>query len=80
MYFFYSIAGPAFTSRNFLDGKNLGGKFTFQDHMGTGFLFGESRNLNLELKIGHYSNGDTFPANEGVKIPLALNLGYTFGQ
>lgn len=80
MYFFYSIAGPAYISRKFLDGKELGEKFTFQDHMGTGVFFGERRNLNLELKIGHYSNGDIFPGNEGVKIPLALNIGYTFGK
>jgi opacity protein-like surface antigen len=78
MYFFYSIAGPAFISKNTVDGKDLGEKFTFQDHMGTGVFFGRERNLNAELKIGHYSNGDIFPGNEGVKIPLALNLGYTF--
>jgi len=80
MYFFYSIAGPAFISKNTVDGKDLGEKFTFQDHMGTGVYFGRERNLNAELKIGHYSNGDIFPGNEGVKIPLALNLGYTFGK
>jgi opacity protein-like surface antigen len=80
MYFFYSVAGPAFISKNIVDGKDLGEKFTFQDHMGTGVFFGEQRSFNIELKIGHYSNGDIFPGNEGVKIPLALNLGYTFGK
>jgi len=80
MYFFYSVAGPAYISKNIVDGKDLGEKFTFQDHMGTGVFIGEQRKLNIELKIGHYSNGDIFPGNEGVKIPLALNLGYTFGE
>jgi len=80
MYFFYSVAGPAYISKNIVDGKDLGEEFTFQDHMGTGVFIGEQRKLNIELKIGHYSNGDIFPGNEGVKIPLALNLGYTFGE
>ena len=56
----------------------MGGKFTFMDNMGTGAFFGPKRNLNAELKIGHYSNGNTFPDNEAVKIPLSLNLGYAF--
>ena len=77
-YFFYSVAGPAYISRTTLDGKDMGEHFTFHDSMGTGIYFGEHRNLNTEVKIGHFSNGDLFPGNEGVKIPLSLNLGYCF--
>jgi len=78
VYFFYTVAGPAYISRTMVDEKDLGKHFTFQDNMGTGFFFGENRNFNVEIKIGHYSNGDLFPGNEGVKIPLTLNLGYSF--
>jgi opacity protein-like surface antigen len=78
LYFYYSVAGPTYISKAMVDGKDLGKHFTFQDNMGTGIFFGNSRNLNAEIKIGHYSNGDIFPGNEGVKIPLTLNLGYTF--
>jgi hypothetical protein len=39
-------------------------------------FFGKSRNLNAELKIGHYSNGNVFPQNGAIKIPLSLNVGY----
>jgi hypothetical protein len=78
IYFFYTVAGPSYISRIMVDDKDLGKHFTFQDNMGTGIFFGKHRSINAEIKIGHYSNGDLFPGNEGVKIPLTLNLGYSF--
>jgi opacity protein-like surface antigen len=78
VYFYYVVAGPTYISKVTIDGKDLGKHFTFLDNMGSGIFFGKDRNLNAEVKIGHYSNGDIFPGNEGVKIPLSLNLGYTF--
>jgi hypothetical protein len=77
-YMYYSIAGPSFISKTILDDVAIGEKFTFQDAMGLGFYFGESRNSNVEFKIGHYSNGNIFTQNPGVKIPLSINLGYAF--
>jgi hypothetical protein len=78
LYFFYSVAGPTFISKTDVDGKVLGEKFTFQDMIGTGTFLGANRRVNLELRIGHYSNGNIFPGNEGVKIPLTLSTGITF--
>lgn len=78
LYFFYSVAGPAFISKTVVDGKELGRQFTFHDQMGTGAFIGNGRRFNVELKIGHFSNGNLFPANEGVKIPLTLSTGLTF--
>jgi len=77
-YFYYSVAGPSYISKIVLDGVDTGKHFTFQDAMGLGIFFGERRNLNAELKIGHYSNGNIFPLNGAVKIPLSLNVGYAF--
>lgn len=77
-YFFYSIAGPTYISKIIIDGNSMGSQFTFQDNMGIGMFLGKHRNYNVEVKIGHYSNGNIFPTNEGVKIPLTLNLGVTF--
>ncbi|MFZ4581084.1 MAG: acyloxyacyl hydrolase [Paludibacter sp.] len=77
-YFYYSVAGPTYISKTKLDNEELGGHFTFQDNMGTGVFFGENRNLNAEIRIGHYSNGNTHVFNEAVKIPLSLNVGYAF--
>lgn len=78
IYFNYSVAGPTFISRKIIDAFETGKKFTFQDFMGMGVFAGKKRNLNAEIKIAHYSNGNIYPRNEGVKIPLTFNLGFAF--
>lgn len=78
IYFNYSVAGPTFISKTLLDGQLTGKKFTFQDFMAMGMYAGKHRSLNAELRIAHYSNGNIFTQNAGVKIPLTFNLGYTF--
>ena len=78
IYFYYSVAGPTFISKTTIDDVNTGKRFTFQDLMGIGIFSGKNRNINAEVRIGHYSNGNIFPYNEGVKVPLTFNLGYAF--
>ncbi|MFL5740531.1 MAG: acyloxyacyl hydrolase [Flavisolibacter sp.] len=78
LYLFYSVAGPSFISRIDIDEKNTGKNFTFRDFMGMGVYAGRKRHLNAELNIGHFSNGNIFAANAGVKIPLSFTLGYAF--
>ena len=77
-YFYYTVAAPTFISGKIIDGFDTGEQFTFMDNMGAGIFFGEDRKYNAELKIGHYSNGNIFPSNDAVKVPLSLNLGYAF--
>ena len=78
IYFYYSVAGPTFISKTTIDDVNTGKHFTFQDLMGVGIFSGRNRHFNAEVRIGHYSNGNIFPYNEGVKVPLTFNLGYAF--
>jgi Lipid A 3-O-deacylase (PagL) len=78
LYLAYSMAGPTYISRTVLDGLDTGRHFTFQDFMGLGIFAGRSRNLSLLVKINHYSNGNIFPQNAGVKIPLTFAVGYAF--
>jgi hypothetical protein len=78
VYFYYSVAGPTYISRKSIDSVEVGKHFTFQDLMGLGVFTGKDRNLNAELKIGHFSNGNIFPKNAGVGVPLTFNLGYAF--
>ena len=78
MYFAYSLAGPTYISKSVLDDLDTGRHFTFQDFMGIGWFAGRNRNLNLGVKINHYSNGNIFTQNAGVKIPLTFSLGYAF--
>jgi hypothetical protein len=77
VYFEYAVAGPTFISRPLIDDKQTGKKFTFYDFMGIGVFAGKKRNINLGLRIAHFSNGNIFPDNDGVKIPLTLNVGIT---
>lgn len=78
LYFNYSLAGPAFISKAIIDEKKTGKKFTFQDFMGVGIFTGKKRKMNAEIRIAHYSNGNIYPHNDGAKIPLTFNLGYSF--
>jgi hypothetical protein len=78
VYFAYSLAGPTYISRTVLDGMDTGRHFTFQDFMGVGVFAGRRRHVTLGVKINHYSNGNVFTQNAGVKIPLTLSVGCTF--
>ncbi len=78
IYFNYSAAGPSYISKIYIDNQVTGKHFTFQDFMGLGFYAGAKRQLNAEFKIVHYSNGNIFPYNPGLTIPLTFNFGFTF--
>ncbi len=77
-YLEYSVAGPSFISKTKMDGLDTGEKFTFYDQMGLGVFTGKNKNLNLGLRIAHFSNGNLFPNNDGVMVPLTFSLGYSF--
>ena len=78
LYFDYSVAGPTFITRTNIDGRDTGRHFTFQDFMGVGLFTNQTRRFNAEVRIAHYSNGNLFPRNPGVTVPLGFNIGYTF--
>ncbi|HYT75569.1 MAG TPA: acyloxyacyl hydrolase [Vicinamibacterales bacterium] len=74
----YSLAGPTFISRVIIDGRDTGGRFTFQDFMEAGAFIGRHRRAIVTVKINHYSNGNLLTQNAGLKIPLTFGVGYTF--
>ena len=76
LYFEYSVAGLAFISKKIIDNENTGRQFTFQDFMGIGLFAGANKNWNAGIRIIHFSNGNIFPQNAGVKVPLTFSLGY----
>ena len=78
LYLFYSVAGPAYLSKVDIDGSKTGKHFTFQDFMGMGVFAGKKKNINAEVNINHYSNGNIFTENAGIKIPLTFTVGYAF--
>ena len=78
LYFSYSLAGPALITRTSIDGEATGRAFTFQDFMSAGLFLGRKRRVSAEVRIAHYSNGNLFPQNPGVTIPLGFYLGTSF--
>ena len=78
LYFMYSVAGPTYLTRDNIDGNYLGGHFSFQDLLGVGAFIGKNKNFNINLNIGHYSNGNLWPNNPGVQVPLVVAVGYAF--
>jgi hypothetical protein len=74
----YSLAGPTWMSAKSLEGRDLGSRFTFQDFMTAGVLAGAQKHLSLGVKINHYSNGNIFPENAGVMIPVTFTAGWMF--
>lgn len=77
-YFSYSLAGPALITRTELDDQKTGRNFTFQDYMSLGFYFGKKRKVAADFRITHYSNGNVFPQNPGITVPLGFYVGTTF--
>jgi hypothetical protein len=78
VYLCYSLAGPTYISARRAAGRDLGSRFTFQDFMGAGVLVGKSRTVALGVKINHYSNGNLFPENAGVMVPVTFSVGWAF--
>ncbi|WP_232734677.1 acyloxyacyl hydrolase [Polaribacter sp. ALD11] len=78
MYTNYSLIGPTFLTKGNLDNLKTGPKTTYQDTMGLGVFFGKKRAYNAELRIMHYSNGNIFPNNSGVAVPIQFTFGKTF--
>jgi hypothetical protein len=77
-YFEYTVAGPTFISKTYLDDEKTGRNFTFYDAMGIGLFAGKQKTFNAGLRIAHFSNGNIFPNNNGVKVPLTFSLGYSW--
>jgi hypothetical protein len=77
-FFEYTVAGPTYISRTIIDNEETGRHFTFYDAMGIGVFAGRKKQLNAGIRIAHFSNGNIFPRNNGVKVPLSFSLGYAF--
>ncbi|HLB57133.1 MAG TPA: acyloxyacyl hydrolase [Coxiellaceae bacterium] len=78
IYFFYSVAGPTYLTKDNMDNIYLGGHFSFQDLLGLGAFLGKEKHFNIAATIGHYSNGNLLPNNPGVQVPLVISMGYAF--
>lgn len=55
------------------DGKELSTRFQFGDHLGVGYVF--ANNIDVGLRIQHFSNGGIKKPNNGVNFAI-LRLSY----
>jgi hypothetical protein len=46
--------------------------------MGLGAFIGHRKKTKAEIRISHYSNGNLFPQNAGVTVPLTVIVGRSF--
>mgnify|MGYP003316217875 CR=1 FL=1 len=77
-YLYYSVAGPTLMSDSQFSTTRFSNDFSFQDQLGIGILFNKKPNIDLALKMIHYSNGDVFPINGGIDVPVVVSLGIRF--
>lgn len=70
--------GLSYLNQTRLEDRNLGIHFAFQDRMGVGTLIGPSEKLSIGVHAVHYSNAHLSDHNQGISIPLVLDVGYRF--
>lgn len=70
--------GLAYFNHLKFDDRNLGMHPTFQDKMGVGFYLGTTQQFSLGLHAVHYSNAHLSAYNNGITIPMLIDIGYRF--
>lgn len=76
-YFFVRALGPSYLSDNRLGERQQAHNFTFQAQVGAGAYFNLGANTRgtATLSWKHFSNANLFSDNDGIDLPLMLNLG-----
>lgn len=77
-YLTLGIAGPTYLSKKIIDDCDTGEHFTFYDFLGLGAFIGKNKRLNVNVQVAHYSNGNIFTENAGIRIPMIISIGYAF--
>jgi hypothetical protein len=73
-YILYSPAGPSMLSKSQFATTGFSNLFVFQNQFGIGWELDKSAKIGCFLKMYHYSNGDLFPVNGGIDIPLVFGI------
>jgi hypothetical protein len=75
MFFMWSPAGPSFLTKREFATTEFSNLFVFQDQFGIGIRVKGKREYDFFVKLYHFSNGDIFPINGGIDIPLLIGFG-----
>ena len=79
-YFFVRALGPSYLSDNRLGERQQDNHFAFQAQVGAGAYLnlGQGRRGSASIAWKHFSNANLFNDNDGIDLPLMLNLGLEF--
>ena len=66
----YSPAGPSLLSKKQFVSTSFSNCFVFQNQFGVGVSIVKDNEYEVIIKQYHYSNGDIFPINGGIDLPL----------
>lgn len=79
-YFFVRALGPSYISANRLGARQQSRNFAFQAQVGVGanMELSGGRIATIALSWKHFSNANLFSDNDGIDLPLVLNVGISF--
>jgi lipid A 3-O-deacylase len=83
-YFFVRALGPSYISDNRLGTRLQSRHFAFQAQVGVGIYIDHGGDDSdgvqtiVSLSWKHFSNADLFSDNDGIDVPLVLNIGVRF--
>ena len=75
--FFEGAIGFHLMSDDKIGDKDLGGNFTFGDHISGGAQFGDRLQHELSLRLQHFSNAGIYSDNQGMNF-ATIRYGYNF--
>ena len=73
----YSPAGPSFITKRHFATTRFSNHFVFQNQLGIAMSFAKDAETEFFIKQYHYSNGDFFPVNGGIDVPLLLGFSFS---
>ena len=76
LYALYSPAGPTVLTEKKFATTEFSNQFVFQNQIGFGLSIGKDAETELFVKLYHYSNGDLFPVNGGIDVPILFGFSF----
>jgi hypothetical protein len=79
-YFYVRALGPSYISANRLGERKQANHFAFQAQIGIGaaYVLKSERQIIVSVAWKHFSNANLFNDNDGIDLPVVLNIGVQF--
>lgn len=79
-FFYVRALGPSYISANRLGSRQQSHNFAFQAQIGVGLQIYQNNNQQVFVALSwkHFSNANLFEDNDGIDLPIVLNIGMLF--